>query len=68
MNVLLGMEETLKNNSVRHLFIEVHPNLLKMIRCNEKELTSWLNERDYKIVWKMRRGGEVQYQFTQRIQ
>ena len=67
MNVLLGMEETLKNNSVRHLFIEVHPNLLKMIRCNEKELTSWLNERDYKIVWKMRRGGEVQYQFTQRI-
>jgi len=68
MNVLLGMEKTLKSNSVRNLFIEIHPNLLEKAGYSEEKLVKWLEDHGYKVTWKMIRGGEIHYQFSQRLQ
>lgn len=62
MHVLLGMQHLLRG-TVRDLFVEVHPRLLKEAGHDEDDLINWLESRGFRRVWSGPRGSETHQHF-----
>lgn len=62
MDVLFGMEQLLRG-SVRELFVEIHPGLLRIAHRSEDELVRWLDSRGFRPTWRQPRQSEIHAHF-----
>lgn len=63
MQVLRGMEPLLRDQSIREIFMEVHPNWLGD-GLDEHSVEQWLRERGYQCIWSEKRQSEVHQHYA----
>jgi hypothetical protein len=64
MDVLLGLAETVRAPSLRHLFIELHPDRLQLNGHSMVNLKQWLADRHWQLVWEQVRRTEHHAHFS----
>ncbi|WP_428940485.1 FkbM family methyltransferase [Fontivita pretiosa] len=64
MEVLLGAERTILAGRVRELFIEVHVGRIFTEGFDPQRLQSWLEARDFELVWSRPRGTEIHQHYV----